>query len=59
MLGAAAQPLLLFAQRHHFGAELLVRGPTHEPPVHVFGFDVGLDFMSVGDNKNQVCFCYS
>lgn len=47
MLRAAAQPLLLLAQGDHLGAELLVRGPTHEPAVHVLGSDVGLHLVSV------------
>lgn len=47
MLRAAAQPLLLFAQRNHFVAKLLVRWPAYKPAVHIFGFDVGLYLMSV------------
>lgn len=52
MLRAATQPLLLFAQRNHFGAKLLVRWPTYKPTVHVFGFDVGLYLESVR-NKHR------
>lgn len=56
MLRAAAQPLLLFAQRNHFVAKLLVWRPAYKPTVHVFGFDVGLDLMSVKDKKYMLLF---
>ena len=48
MVVAAAQPLLLLAEGHHLGAELLVRRPPHEPPVHVLGLDVCLDVLPEG-----------
>lgn len=53
MLRAVAQPLLLFAQRNHFVAKLLVRRQANKPAVYVFGFDVGLDLVPVW-NKTQM-----
>lgn len=55
MLRAAAQPLLLFAQRNHFVTKLLIGRPAHKPAVNVFGFDVGLDLVS-GIKKSRVLF---
>ena len=45
VLRAAAQPLLLLAQGHHLGPQLLVGRPAHEPAVHVLGPAVGLDLL--------------
>ena len=53
MLVAAAQPLLLLAEGHHLGAELLVRQPPHEPPLHVLGLDVGLDVLPADGGQVQ------
>lgn len=57
VIGAAAQPLLLFAERDHFGAKLLVRRSTYEPTIHVLGLDVGFNLMSVR-KRTRIIFCF-
>lgn len=56
MLRAAAQPLLLLAERNHFIAKLLIRRPAYKSAIHVLSFNVGLYLMSGTKEKHRIVF---
>lgn len=59
VLRVAAQPLLLFAQRDHFAAKLLVWRPAYKSTIHILGFDVGLDLVPVSEPEKHFIYEWS